>query len=265
MRSDEHDMTDLLAAAFAGDPADAGFDVHYQPIVRLGDGKTVAVEALVRWRHPTVGYVDPNVFVALAERTGLVRDLDNFVLDRACADAGALTAVYGKAVDLHVNVSAQRLGEVELQQAVAGALREYGLAPGRLVLGITETIQIRDLGAAASAVQRLQELGVRLALDNFGSGFNELLQLHALPVDFVKLGAASTRAVFDFARGAALCRAILAISAGLGALAIADGVETSTQADVLARMGCRLAQGRLYGAPLRLYSRRLPRPALGAR
>jgi diguanylate cyclase len=134
-----------LADALARNPLAAGFEVYYQPIVRFEDSVTVAVEALARWSHPIVGNVDPNVFIAIAERVGLVGALDDFVLDRACADADALGCVYGRAVGVHVNVSASRLGEPELELAVARALDRYQLPPHQLILEVTETAPIVDL------------------------------------------------------------------------------------------------------------------------
>src|SRR5688572_16471020 len=108
-----------LLDVLAGDPAAAGFEVHYQPIVRLADGATVAVEALARWHHPVAGRIEPSVFVAAAERRGLMAVVDDFVLDRACADAEALARVHGRDVCVHVNVSAYRLGRPDLDAAIA--------------------------------------------------------------------------------------------------------------------------------------------------
>ena len=181
--SGDPDLPNLLGEALSGDPSRAGFAVHYQPIVRISDGTIVAVEALARWRHPVVGPVDPDVFVTVAERAGLVAVLDDFVLDRACADTAVLALRFGRPIDVHVNVSAVRLGRPELEAAVNRALCRHALVPERLVLEITETSRMTDLRAAAAAVRRIRETGVRLALDDFGSGFNALAQLHALPVD----------------------------------------------------------------------------------
>ncbi|GAA4684687.1 putative bifunctional diguanylate cyclase/phosphodiesterase [Phytohabitans rumicis] len=242
-------LPDLLADALAGDPGAAGFEVHYQPIVRFEDAATVAVEALARWSHPAVGAIDPDVFVRLAERSGLVAALDDFVLDRACADAAALTEAYGQAVDVHVNVSAGRLGRPELEAALDRVLAAHALRPGRLVLEITETSRITDLPAAAAAARRIRARGVRVALDDFGSGFNALAQLHALPVDVVKLDAALTDIDTEPDRTEALARSVLAICAELQITVVAEGVETLSRAGALARLGCRLGQGYLYGPP----------------
>ena len=243
------DLPHLLARALAGAPAAAGFEVYYQPIVRFTDGVTVAVEALARWTDPVIGAVDPDVFVAVAERTGLVAALDDFVLDQACADAAALAHTYGRQVDVHVNVSAARLGRHGLPDAVARALERHGVPPGRLVVEITETRRIPDLPQAAEVATRLRKTGVRLALDDFGSGFNALAQLHALPVDIVKLDSSLTDVEIAPERAGALCRSVLAICAELNIDVVAEGVETVARAEALADLGCLLGQGYLYGQP----------------
>ncbi|MDP9796467.1 diguanylate cyclase (GGDEF)-like protein [Catenuloplanes nepalensis] len=240
------DLPGLLAEALAAGPAESGFTVHYQPIVDLHGDAVLAVEALARWTHPDLGVIGPDVFVAVAERAGLVAALDDFVLDTAARDARALAELHGRDVALHVNVSAGRLGRPELEIAVADALRRHELAPELLILEITETRRIADLGAAVAAAGRLREMGVRLALDDFGTGFNSLAQLHALPVSIVKLDAALTTADD---RSRALVRSVLSICRDLGASVIAEGIEGPEQAAALAGLGCPLGQGYLYGAP----------------
>jgi diguanylate cyclase len=241
-----------LLVALARDPAAAGFEVHYQPIVRLEDAAIVGVEALARWHHPVVGDVEPSTFMAVAERAGLAGVLDNFVLSLACADAHVLAEVYGQQLDLHVNVSASRIGRPGLEVAVTRALDRHRLQPGRLVLEITETSRVDDLSAAAAAVRRLREANVGVALDDFGSGFNMLAQLHALPVDVIKLDAMLIKPGADAWRASALCRSVVAICEQMSLRVIAEGVETVSQTDALLDMRCHLGQGYLYGAPLRL-------------
>jgi diguanylate cyclase (GGDEF)-like protein len=256
-----------LAQALAGPPEASGLAVHYQPIVRLSDGATVAVEALARWADPVIGVVEPDVFVTIAERTGLVEALDDVVLDRACADAAALAVAHGRAVDVHVNVSAARLAGLGsagpgsggpgsggpglegrgLARVVGAALRRHAVPASRLVVEITETRRIPDLPRAAAELGRLRELGVRVALDDFGSGYNVLARLHALPVDIVKLDATLTDVDVSPDRAGAICRSLLTICAGLGILVVAEGVETPERAEALTRLGCPLAQGHLFG------------------
>jgi diguanylate cyclase (GGDEF)-like protein len=256
------DLPHLLAQALAGgQPAAAGFEVYYQPIVRITDGATVAVEALARWTDPTAGPVHPDVFVTVAERTGLVAAIDDFVLDQACADAEALADIYDRPIDVHVNVSAARLGQHGVEEAVRTALARHALPPSRLVIEITETRRIPDLPGAAAVAARLRAQGVRIALDDFGSGFNALAQLHALPVDIVKLDSTLTDVDVTPERAGALCRSVLAICAELDIMVVAEGIETESRARGLAELGCPLGQGYLFGQPAPLHRLQAP-PAL---
>ncbi|MGI5239205.1 putative bifunctional diguanylate cyclase/phosphodiesterase [Dactylosporangium sp. CA-139066] len=235
-----------LAEALAATLRDGrGLDVHYQPIVRLNDETVVAVEALARWTHPSLGPVSTDVFIATAESIGLIRLVDDFVLDRACRDAAAFRGPWAS-IAVHVNASAARLGRPEHEETVRAAVRRHGLAPHRLVLELTETAPLADLAAAAGAVARLGRFGVRFALDDFGTGYNALAQLHAMPVDEVKLDRSFTRA--DGGRGEAICRSIVQICAGMGVTVVAEGIETEAQAATMAGLGCRYGQGHRYGA-----------------
>ena len=243
------DLPHLLAQALNGSPAAAGFEVYYQPIVRFADGATVAVEALARWTDPAAGAVDPDVFVTVAERTGLVAAIDDFVLDRACADAAALSSAYGRPIDVHVNVSAARLGHRGLEESIARVLERHAVRPSRLVVEITETRRIPDLRVAAAVAGRLRSLGVRIALDDFGSGFNALAQLHALPLDIVKLDSTLTDVDVTPEQAGALCRSVLAICADLNIAVVAEGIETIARAHALAALGCLYGQGFLFGQP----------------
>jgi diguanylate cyclase (GGDEF)-like protein len=236
------DLSDRLAAALEQD----GLDVHYQPIVRLADGTVVAVEALARWTDPVHGAVPAEVFITVAERAGLVGRIDDFVLDRACRDATTFAGSWTGAM-LHVNVSAVRFGEPAQEDAVLGALARHGLPADRLLLELTETARLDDLTAAVAAAGRLTARGVHLGLDDFGSGYNALEQLHALPVDVVKLDRSLV--VAGTGRSAALCRSVVAICTAMGVKVIAEGIETENQVAAMAALGCGYGQGHRYGRP----------------
>jgi diguanylate cyclase (GGDEF)-like protein len=235
------DLAELLAASLRDG---TGLDVHYQPIVRLDDDTVVAVEALARWTHPSLGPVSADMFIATAEEIGLIRLVDDFVLDRACRDAAAFRGPWAS-IAVHVNTSAARLGRPEHEDTVRSAVLRHGLAPHRLLLELTETAPLPDLGAAAGAVRRLGRLGVRFALDDFGTGYNALAQLHAMPVDEVKLDRTFTLA--DGGRSEAICRSIVQICTGMGVTVVAEGIETAGQAAAMAALGCRYGQGHRYG------------------
>jgi len=150
-------LHELLAEVLAGDPTDGGFEVQYQPIVRLAGGATVAVEAVACWQHPRVGEVAPAHFMAAAERAGLSAVLDDYVLNQACADADALTAAYGLDVPVHVNCFGAAV--------IDWALGRYKLAASRLVIEVADANRIQDAGVASKAIQRIRDRGVRVAID----------------------------------------------------------------------------------------------------
>lgn len=253
MQSDtaEVPLHELLVEVLAGNPADNGFEVQYQPIVRLAGQATVAVEALVRWQHPVVGKVEPLQFMSAAERTGLTGVLEDFILSQACADADALTAVYGLDVPVHVNVSAGRLARPDLHAVIDWALGRFKLAASRLVVELAEADRIEDVGAAGRAIQRIRNRGVRVAIDDF-AGYDIMTQLKGLPVDLIKLDARITGAGVDATRTEAMCQAVLDVCHRIGLTVIAQGIANAEQARTLQEMGCELGQGELYGPPLRL-------------
>lgn len=224
-----------------------GFRLVYQPIVELSQRGLVAVEALARWTAPNGMQIPPQTFVAMAEGSGLGADLDALVLDLACREVRAA----GSAVDIHVNIGAARLGSRAFESQVARTLERHGVEQGRLILEVTETVPIVDLAEGAAAIRRLGEIGVRVALDDFGAGYNSLTYLQALPVDAVKLDRGLVVNA-ERGRGVALYRSVIAVCDSVGLDVIAEGIETTAQADAVAAAGCRLAQGYLFGRPLPL-------------
>jgi diguanylate cyclase len=245
-------LHELLAEVLAGDPTDGGFEVQYQPIVRLAGGATVAVEAVACWEHPRAGQVARAQFTAAAERAGLSAVLDDYVLNQACADADALTAAYGLDVPVHVNVSARRLTRPDLHAVIDWALGRYKLAASRLVIEVADANRIEDVGVASKAIQRIRDRGVRVAIDDFGSGYDVVAELQGLPVDLIKLDGRITGAGVDSTRTEAMCQAVLDVCERIGLTVIAQGIATTEQAAALRGMGCKIGQGELYGPPLRL-------------
>jgi diguanylate cyclase (GGDEF)-like protein len=248
---------------------DDELEVAYQPIVRLSDGATVAVEALARWTDAERGPVPPEVFVAAAERTGLIAVLDDRVLDRACRDMAELRGRSGVPLAVHVNVSATRLADPALEAGVLASLRRHRLPAAALVLEITETSRVPDVDAAVLVLQRLRAHGIRLAIDDFGTGYGTLATLHLLPIDLVKLDRTLAVPAGDPDRGSALRRSVVSISRTLGMLVVGEGIETASQAADLKRLGCDLGQGYFFGRPepvsrLRLAAPRVPAEPLPA-
>ena len=222
----------------------AGFTLLYQPIVALPEETLVAVEALARWTAPNGLQIPPETFVAAAESAGLGAALDRMVLQLACTDV----ARCGLDVDIHVNIGASRLGHPGFEDEVRRTLSECEIDPGCLVLEITETLPIVDLADAAAQIDRLNGMGARVALDDFGAGYNSLAYLHALPVGVVKLDRSLTVGS-QAVRELTLYRSVVGMCADLGLDVIAEGIETADQAATVLAAGCRLAQGYLFGRP----------------
>ncbi len=236
------DFPSTLRSAAGGVPA--GFRLSYQPVVRLPDETLVAVEALARWTAPNGIQIPPETFVAAAEAAGLGAVLDGMVLRLACREVAAT----GLDVGIHVNVGATRLGNPGFEDEVRRTLSDCGIEPDRLVLEITETLPIVDLADAAAQIDRLNATGVRVALDDFGAGYNSLTYLHALPVGVVKLDR-SLVVGSEAARDLTLYRSVVGLCADLGLDVIAEGIESADQAATILAAGCRLAQGHLFGRP----------------
>ncbi|WP_432830293.1 putative bifunctional diguanylate cyclase/phosphodiesterase [Dactylosporangium sp. CA-092794] len=230
-----------LAAGLRRALREGEFAVHYQPVVRLADGRITAVEALLRWHPPGGEPIPPGVFIPVAEATGLIVPLGWWVLGRACAEAREWHARDG--VSLTVNVAAHQLREPDFVERVRGALEEGGLPPSALVLELTESSLVADAESTAR-LDVLRADGVRVAIDDFGTGYSSLAYLVHLPVDVLKIDRTFLATAVD----TTLMRAILQLAGGLALQTVAEGVETEKQAAALRALGCEHAQGFLFSA-----------------
>jgi len=220
--------------------------LEYQPVVDMRAGTLVGVEALVRWNHPQLGRLMPGEFIGLAEDAGVIGSLGEWVLRRAAADAA------GHAKEVSVNVSAHQLGKGTLPELVADVLRESGLDPRRLLIELTESA-LAGAGAGAEAeLELVQGLGVRIALDDFGSGYSSLEYLGRLPIDILKIDRSLVEHVDDEPQRREVLRAIAQIARKLGVGTIVEGVEREPQRDALLELGFRHAQGFLWARALPL-------------
>ncbi|MCZ2838831.1 putative bifunctional diguanylate cyclase/phosphodiesterase [Modestobacter sp. VKM Ac-2985] len=235
---------DLVGARERGELA-----LAWQPIVALDDQRVTGVEALLRWQHPLYGEVPPEEFLPVAERAGLVVDLQRWVLREATAAALTLPRD-GAALKLAVNVSAAHLAAGTLVGDVTAALRDSGLPPERLVVEIAESSL--EVGALADDVAALRLMGVRLALDDFGSGRSSLPALGRLPIDIIKLDRSLLSRVDRDPYSRAVCQAVVSLAATLGIDVVAEGVETTSQLTALRALGCGYAQGFLLSRPVGL-------------
>lgn len=224
---------------------------HYQPIIDLRSGATVGVEALVRWRHSERGMIAPMSFIGIAEESDIIIDLGRQMLNAACAQGSRWTAEFPPETLQHlsVNISARQLEHPDLAADVARALDKSRLRPDRLVLEITESALMRDVGRVQVQLAALKSLGVRIALDDFGTGYSSLSYLHRFPIDILKIDRSF---VHDLARSrdsVELVRSIVTLANALDMDTVAEGIETSEQAARLRSFGCSMGQGYLFARP----------------
>jgi diguanylate cyclase (GGDEF)-like protein len=224
--------------------AEDRFEIHYQPLVDLNTNAVTGCEALLRWNHPRRGMVSPVEFVPIAEETGLIEEIGDWVLRTACAEA----ATWPEHVRVAVNVSPVQFRSQTLSLKVAAALAETGLDPRRLELEITEAVLIADDDAALVALNQLRELGVRIALDDFGTGYSSLSYLQRFPFDKIKIDRTFVK---ELARGTSIIKAVVSIAADRNMVTTAEGVETEEQRATVQSLGCTQMQGYLFSPPRR--------------
>jgi EAL domain-containing protein (putative c-di-GMP-specific phosphodiesterase class I) len=236
----ELEVTAALRAAID----DERFVLHYQPVVDAGCGSVVAMEALVRWRHGDV-LVSPADFIPTLEDSGLIVGLGEWILRRACLDAMAWPA------HLHVNVnlSGRQLLDDDLVQHVSRALRESGLAPGRLMLEITESVLMLNTSGSMQRLSELRALGVGLAIDDFGTGYSSLSYLREFHVDELKIDRSFIDTITADSASVSLVAAIVQLARSLSLTTVAEGVETREQYTLLRELGCDRLQGYFFARP----------------
>ena len=220
-------------------------NVVYQPQKDIRSGEIVGFEALLRWRHPERGEISPNLFIPVAEESGAILQIGEWVLRTACREA----ATWEHPLSIAVNVSAVQLHNASFARLVHEILFESGLSPQRLELEITETALIRDLNRALSTLRQLKTLGVRIAMDDFGTGYSSLSNLRAFPFDKIKIDGSFIKSVNSNEQAATIVRAVLGLGRGLGLPVLAEGVETPGELQFLADEMCDEAQGYHLGMP----------------
>jgi diguanylate cyclase (GGDEF)-like protein/PAS domain S-box-containing protein len=225
------------------------FELHYQPQARIG-AEVFGFEALVRWTHPTRGLVSPALFIPIAEESGLIVPLSEWILLAACREA----ASWPRPLQIAVNISANQFRHGDLAGLVHSVLLQTGLSPHRLELEITEGVLVDDFARALSVLRRIKALGVRIAMDDFGTGYSSLSYLQAFPFDKMKIDQSFVSGIGDGPQSTAIIRAVIGLARGLDLPVLAEGVETPQQLAYLAREGCDEVQGFLLGRPLPIAS-----------
>ena len=223
--------------------------VAYQPQIDLTNGRIVAVEALVRWRHTQLGEVTPSEFLPLAEEAGLISTIDTWVMQSACRQAQAWRQAGLPELRMAVNVSGRHLMHPRFAETVIQALKRSSVVPTQLELEITEGVAVSEMREAITSLSRLRGLGVRIAIDDFGTGYSMLSRLRQLPLDTLKIDRSFISEIADPDEDAPIISATIAMATSLGLEVVAEGVETQAQLDFLRRHGCHLAQGFLLSRP----------------
>jgi diguanylate cyclase (GGDEF)-like protein len=232
---------DLRKALPAGE-----FELYYQPVVNLASGDISGFEALIRWNHPEQGLVSPAAFIPLAEETSFIVPMGEWVIRQACATA----AQWPGDLSVAVNISAAQFRYPGLMQVIVGALATSGLQPTRLEIEITETVLLQNRETTLAVLHQLRELGVRIAMDDFGTGHSSLTYLQCFPFDKIKIDRSFVKDITENAGSLNIVRAVAALAKGMGMTATAEGIETREQLDRITCEGCTEMQGFLFSRPL---------------
>jgi diguanylate cyclase (GGDEF)-like protein len=228
------------------------FCIHYQPIVAMESGRLAGFEALVRWNHPERGLVSPDEFIPVAEETGLIVPIGQWVLDQACCkmrEWQQQSACF-RGLSVSVNLSARQMSQSDMVEQVKSALAASTLDPHSLKLEITESVVMENAEAAAVMFKELRVLGVQLSIDDFGTGYSSLSYLHRFPVNFLKIDRSFVSRMTEGNDNAEIVRTIVTLARNLGMEVIAEGVETEAQNRQLKSLGCEYAQGYLFSRPV---------------
>jgi diguanylate cyclase (GGDEF)-like protein/PAS domain S-box-containing protein len=227
-------------------------ELHYQPLIALGSGEIVGLEALVRWNHPERGLLDPSEFVSIAEDSGLIEPIGRWVQENACRQALGWHELRPdqRPLDVAINLSARQVAHRDLAESVREIPARTGLEPVNLRLEVTESVLVEESASATATLEALSEIGVRLVLDDFGTGYSSLAYLNRYPFDALKIDRSFVEGLGVEQERTAIVEAVIGMARALSLDAIAEGVENEAQLSELRRLGCDFAQGHLFSRPL---------------
>lgn len=249
----ETDLQRAIARTVHPNPPESQpFQVYYQPIVSLATGSIVGFEALVRWHHPTRGLISPGEFIPVAEETGQIGAIDRWVMAEACRQLGWWQQQYPAAAELSVsvNISGVNFGQVGLIERIEQTLRSSGICGRYLKLEITESVILKNAGSALALLDRIKALGINLSIDDFGTGYSSLARLHELPINTIKIDRSFVNRMRGLDETAEIVQTTIALAHTLGLDAIAEGVETAQQVELLRTLECDYAQGYFFSKPV---------------
>ncbi|WP_081746744.1 EAL domain-containing protein [Arthrobacter sp. H5] len=234
-----------------GSVASGELTVHYQPVVALASGALVGAEALVRWMHPSRGLLLPSEFLDLAEESGIISEIGGWMIEAVMSQFVHWRAIIGeKPFAVRVNLSAAETRDPDLVEHVDQMLTKYDVEPGRLILEITETTLMTDRGASLANLRGLRDLGVGIEIDDFGTGYSSISYLRDLPADSVKMDRSLIAGIAGDQKSARFTAAVLQLIGSADMAAVAEGVESSEQVELLVAMGCEYGQGYFFGHPM---------------
>ncbi len=226
------------------------FVLHFQPQIELSSGRIIGMEALLRWQSPDLGLVPPLQFIPVAEESNLIVVIGRWVIEKACATLRAWQDAGVPVVPVAINVAASQFSHQDLEQVVSQMLCQYRIEPGLLELELTESLSMDDPEATIALMQRLKQAGVAMSIDDFGTGYSNLSYLKRFPIDKLKIDQSFTRGLTSNPEDHSIVTAVIRLAHSLGLRAIAEGVETQAQLDLLAGLGCDQIQGYLFSRPL---------------
>jgi diguanylate cyclase (GGDEF)-like protein len=227
------------------------FELHYQPILHADTGRIRSFEALIRWRHPTRGLISPADFIPVAEETGLIIPLGNWVIFEACRQMAEWHNMIGSdSVDINVNLSGKQFSQADIVERVTSALRQNQLAPQHLILEITESVVMENPEATITMLRKLKELGVQLNIDDFGTGYSSLAYLQRFPIDTMKIDKSFVARMIESPENAEIVRTIVDLAHNLNMRVTAEGIETAEQLSQLQGMSCENVQGYFLSRPI---------------
>lgn len=240
----------LIANSMQQGLRENGFYLEYQPCLDMSTGHVLGAEALVRWRHPELGRLAPDRFIPVAEDTGMIGDLGEWVLDEACRQ---IREWLDNGIDpgrISVNLSAGQLGATDLPERMRGIMERWNVAPERLEFEVTESMMMRDPEKARRLLGSLKEMGLRIAVDDFGTGYSSLSYLRMFPIDTLKIDRSFVENLPDDRNSVAITRGIIALAGSMGLTVVAEGIETEPQREFLALEGCTHGQGFHFSRPV---------------
>ncbi len=246
MALDQLDMEGSMRRALERDE----FVVYYQPTISVANGNVVGGEALVRWNHPNLGLIQPNDFIPLAEETGLIVPLGDYVLRQVCKNLRRWIDQGESIQRISINISARQFRQDDLAEHIAGILAETGIDGAQLEFELTESMVMHDVDNTLTTLRRLKQLGATLALDDFGTGYSSLSYLKRFPIDVLKIDRSFIRDVESNSDDAAIANAVIAMAHSLGLRVVAEGVENAAQLELLRQHGCDEIQGFFFSRPL---------------